>query len=78
MAFKPTPEQKARIEGARRALEDARKLPGSPSRYFIDKCSSEVGVEPLQAVRESVAPRKSRLLTILDEFNSLCHRLHIH
>jgi hypothetical protein len=44
MNFKPTPEQQALIDSARRDLELARELPGSPSDYFVDKCSSEAGI----------------------------------
>ena len=53
MVFEPTPEQQDRIENARKKLEEDRKLPGSLSRYFIDKCSSEVGIEPIRAVRNT-------------------------
>ena len=78
MVFKPTPEQQARIESARRDLETTQKLPGNPSRYFIDKCSSEAGIEPLQAVRDSVAPRKSPLESLVNRLNSLRHRIASH
>jgi len=78
MVFKPTPVQQARIESARRNLEAARKLPGSPSRYFIDKCSSEAGIEPLRAVRDSVAPRKSPLEALVNSLNSLRQRVVSH
>ena len=59
MVFEPTAEQQTRIEIARKKLEADKKLPGSPSRYLIDKCSSEAGIEPLKAVRDSIAPKKS-------------------
>ena len=58
MVFEPTPEQQARIENARKKLEEDRKLLGSLSHYFIDKCSSEAGIEPPTAVRDSIAPKK--------------------
>lgn len=44
MDFEPTPEQEARIEEARKAFEAAQRAWLKPSKYFVDKCSSEAGI----------------------------------
>jgi hypothetical protein len=58
MAFNRTSEQEVRVEEACQAFEAAQRAALTPSRYFINKCSSEVGIEPLYAVKEAVAPRE--------------------
>lgn len=58
MGYKPTPREQQLIDRAQREFEAAKRSGEPPSRYFLDKCSSEMGIEPSEAVSEAVAPRK--------------------
>ncbi len=64
--FKPTAEQQKFIETANRRFETWLAQPKRPvtpfSRYFLEKCSSELGIEPRRTHVSWVRQQQRRVL----------------
>lgn len=65
--FRPTAAQKKFIEIAERSFDDRLSQPKSKSSYFLDKCSSEIGIAPAPDIDPRTNRKQRKIFGVIEE-----------
>jgi hypothetical protein len=73
--FKPTPEQQSIIDAAAQFNQEGQKAGREAPAHFVEKCSSEVGINPPTPLRHVRAHKIGLLDTVLEMGQGVLGRL---